>query len=56
LYNRGSLEEVILGVFALNSAVEYDEQVGLLIDEIPNNPSDFMAMNENCAQTGGYDE
>jgi CRISPR-associated endonuclease/helicase Cas3 len=42
LLNRGSLEEIIPGVFALTTAVEYDKRVGLLIDEMPNDPLDFM--------------
>ena len=42
IYNRGSLEEVIPGIFALNNKVEYNEQIGLLIDEMPNDPEDFM--------------
>jgi CRISPR-associated endonuclease/helicase Cas3 len=42
LLNRGSLEEIIPGVFALTTTVEYDKHVGLLIDEMPNDPLDFM--------------
>jgi CRISPR-associated endonuclease/helicase Cas3 len=42
LQERGSLVEIILGVFALTSAVEYDKHIGLLIDEMPNDPQDFM--------------
>lgn len=44
LQNRGSLEEIVpeTGIFALNNAVEYDKQVGLLIDEMPNDPADFI--------------
>ncbi|MDR2748238.1 MAG: CRISPR-associated endonuclease Cas3'' [Treponema sp.] len=42
LQNRGSLIEIIPGVFALTSAVEYDKHVGLLIDEMPNDPQDYM--------------
>jgi CRISPR-associated endonuclease/helicase Cas3 len=39
---QGSLEEVIPGVFALNNDVKYDKNVGLLIDEASNDPSDYM--------------
>jgi CRISPR-associated endonuclease/helicase Cas3 len=42
LQNRGSLEEIIPGIFALNNKVEYNDEVGLLIDEMPNDPEDFM--------------
>ena len=42
LQNRGSLEEITLGIFALNNKVEYNDQIGLLIDEMPNDPEDFM--------------
>jgi CRISPR-associated endonuclease/helicase Cas3 len=42
LQKRGSLEEIILGVFALNSKVEYSDKIGLLIDEMPNDPEEFM--------------
>jgi len=42
LLNRGSLEEIIPGYFALNNTVEYNNQTGLLIDELPNDPEDFM--------------
>jgi CRISPR-associated endonuclease/helicase Cas3 len=43
MQKRGSLEEIIPGVFALICAVEYDKQVGLLIDEMPNDPEAFMS-------------
>jgi len=42
LHNRGSLEEIIPGIFALNNNMEYNNQIGLLIDEMPNDPEDFM--------------
>jgi CRISPR-associated endonuclease/helicase Cas3 len=42
LQNRGSLEEIVPDIFALNNTVEYDKQVGLLIDELPNNPEVYM--------------
>jgi len=42
LQNRGSLKEVIPGIFALNNTVEYNNEIGLLIDEMPNDPEDFM--------------
>jgi CRISPR-associated endonuclease/helicase Cas3 len=43
LKNGGSLVEIILGVFALNNTVEYSNEIGLLIDELPNDPEDFIA-------------
>jgi CRISPR-associated endonuclease/helicase Cas3 len=42
LQNRGSLEEIIPGFFVLNNTVEYSDQIGLLIDEMPNDPEDFI--------------
>jgi CRISPR-associated endonuclease/helicase Cas3 len=36
LLNRGSLEEIVPEVFALRCDVEYDKQVGLLVDEMPD--------------------
>jgi CRISPR-associated endonuclease/helicase Cas3 len=39
---RGSLEEIYPGVFALNSNVEYSSETGLLIDEMPHDPEQFM--------------
>jgi CRISPR-associated endonuclease/helicase Cas3 len=42
LQNRGSLKEIIPGIFALNNTVEYNNEIGLLIDEMPNDPEDFM--------------
>jgi CRISPR-associated endonuclease/helicase Cas3 len=42
LLNRGSLEEIIPGVFVLNNTVEYDKHVGLLVDEMPNDPQDYI--------------
>ncbi len=44
LQNRGSLKEIIPGIFALNNSVEYSNEIGLLIDEMPNNPEDFMCI------------
>ena len=42
LHNRGSLEEIIFGNFALNNTVEYSNETGLFIDEMPNDPTDYM--------------
>jgi CRISPR-associated endonuclease/helicase Cas3 len=42
LQRRGSLKEILPGIFALNSTVEYDQRIGLLIDEMPNDPEAFM--------------
>ncbi len=36
LDNRGSLEEPTPGIFAVTCPVEYDETVGLLLDEMPD--------------------
>lgn len=43
LKNRGSLKEILLGVFALNNTVEYSDEIGLLVDEMPNNPEDYIS-------------
>jgi CRISPR-associated endonuclease/helicase Cas3 len=42
MHTRGSLEEIIPGIFALNNSIEYNDQVGLLIDEMPNDPEDYI--------------
>ncbi|WP_010260000.1 CRISPR-associated helicase/endonuclease Cas3 [Treponema primitia] len=42
LQGRGSLEKIVPGVFALTTTIEYDPTIGLLIDEMPNNPEDFI--------------
>jgi CRISPR-associated endonuclease/helicase Cas3 len=44
LHNRGSLEEIIPGVFAIKCGVEYNEEVGLLIDDIPYNSPSYMSL------------
>ena len=43
LQRQGSLKEVLPGVYALNSQLEYNTELGLLIDEMPSDPVDFMA-------------
>ncbi|MDP2815537.1 MAG: CRISPR-associated helicase/endonuclease Cas3, partial [Rectinemataceae bacterium] len=43
LRDRGSLEEITPGIFALTCKIEYDDDIGLLIDEMPNDPVAFMA-------------
>jgi CRISPR-associated endonuclease/helicase Cas3 len=42
LQKRGSLKEVSYGVFALECGVEYDKKIGLLIDEMPTDPTSYM--------------
>lgn len=42
LQNRGSLEEVSIGFFALRCEVEYDKVRGLLVDEMPTDPAAFI--------------
>jgi len=42
LQNRGSLIELIPGIFALNNTVEYNKKIGLLVDEMPNDPEYFI--------------
>jgi CRISPR-associated endonuclease/helicase Cas3 len=44
LRTRGSLEEIIPGVFTLNNKVEYNEKVGLLVDEMPYDPEMFTCI------------
>jgi hypothetical protein len=38
----GSLKEIAVGIFALTTTVEYSEETGLLADELPCNPENFM--------------
>ena len=42
LLQRGSLKEVYPKVFALQCAVEYSDSVGLLIDELPSDPTAYI--------------
>lgn len=42
LLNRGSIEEVSTGIFALSCSIEYDNTVGLLIDEMPYEAEAFI--------------
>ncbi len=44
LQERGSLEEAAPGIFALICSVEYDQRVGLLIDEMPTDPTAYMSI------------
>lgn len=44
LQERGSLEEVAPGIFALICSIEYDQKVGLLIDEMPTDPAAYMSI------------
>lgn len=41
---RGSLSEVSPGIFAVTCSIEYDDKIGLLVDEWPTDPSAFMAI------------
>ena len=43
LRDRGSLEEVSPEVFALTCTVEYDRDIGLLVDETPRDPESYIA-------------
>ncbi|GAB1457079.1 hypothetical protein MASR2M48_23870 [Spirochaetota bacterium] len=40
--DRGSVEEVSPGIFALICNIEYDAVVGLLVDEMPRDPATYM--------------
>jgi len=42
LRDRGSLEEIFPGVFALNNEKKYNDSIGLLIDDEPDDPRDYM--------------
>jgi CRISPR-associated endonuclease/helicase Cas3 len=43
LLARGSIKEVSPGIFALICSVEYDEGIGLLVDELSTDPTAYMA-------------
>jgi CRISPR-associated endonuclease Cas3-HD len=43
LQGRGSLEEVSPGIFALTCAIEYSDDIGLLVDEMPTDPRSYMS-------------
>ncbi len=42
LRDRGSIEEVQQGIFVLTSGVEYDDTIGLLVDDLPYDPTTFI--------------
>jgi CRISPR-associated endonuclease/helicase Cas3 len=42
LRDRRSIEEVSPGIFVLTCSIEYDVAVGLLIDEMPNDPAAYL--------------
>ena len=42
LWNRGSIEEVCPGIFALLCGVEYDGAIGLLVDDLPYDPATYI--------------
>ncbi|TXT45507.1 MAG: putative helicase [Spirochaetes bacterium] len=42
LQDRGSIEEVSPGIFALICTIEYRDDIGLMVDEIPMDPGSFM--------------
>jgi len=42
LLSRGSIEEIYPGIFALVCGVEYDVGIGLLVDELPSDPTSYM--------------
>ncbi|GAB6277151.1 MAG: CRISPR-associated helicase Cas3' [Rectinema sp.] len=43
LLNRGSIEEVSPGLFALTCKIEYDNTIGLLVDEMPHDAESFIS-------------
>ena len=42
LLGRGSIEEIIQGVFALNNDLEYSAKTGLLLDDTAYSPENFL--------------
>ena len=42
MLQRGSIEEVHPEIYALTSEIEYDQKIGLLVDETLFNPSDLI--------------
>jgi len=42
LLDRGSIEEVSPELFALTCTIEYDKDIGLLVDEMPTDPASFI--------------
>jgi CRISPR-associated endonuclease/helicase Cas3 len=43
LQDRGSVEEVSPGIFALTCAIEYSDEIGLLVDELPTDPRSYIS-------------
>lgn len=42
LRDRGSIEEVSPGIFTLACTIEYSDEIGLLVDEMPMDPGSYM--------------
>lgn len=42
MLSQGAIEEIVPNVFAVTTNIQYDEIIGLLVDEIPDNPEVFI--------------
>jgi CRISPR-associated endonuclease/helicase Cas3 len=42
MWQRGSIEEIQPGIFALTSNIEYSKDIGLMVDEISFDPEDLI--------------
>lgn len=42
MLSQGAIEEIVPNIFAVTTNIQYDEIIGLLVDEIPDNPEVFI--------------
>lgn len=42
MMEQGAVEEITPGVYAVTTRIQYDDNIGLLIDEIPDDPEAFI--------------
>jgi CRISPR-associated endonuclease/helicase Cas3 len=42
LLNQCSIEEIIPNTYALTTKIQYDQTIGLLVDELPDDPEAFI--------------
>jgi CRISPR-associated endonuclease/helicase Cas3 len=42
MWQRGSIEEIQPGIYALTSSIEYSKDIGLMVDETLFEPEDLI--------------
>jgi CRISPR-associated endonuclease/helicase Cas3 len=43
LLSQGAIEEIVPNVYAVTTNIQYDKTIGLLVDEMPDNPEAYIA-------------